>query len=122
MIIGIFKYLWARAVSGRRSLSCREATDFLMAYVDGDLSGPVRREFDLHLGVCSHCRTYLQTYKQTVAMGKAACRCEEADAAEQMPEDLVKAILAATQREESDVHSKSTSRGTDGPAMGPASL
>lgn len=96
MMIDFFKSLWARVTPGRHSLTCKEASDFLMAYLDGELAAPVRREFDLHLGVCSHCRSYLQSYKQTVAMGKKACCCEQADAAAQMPEELVKAILAAS--------------------------
>lgn len=121
MIIGIFKYLWARVSSGRKSLSCREATDFLMAYVDGELPEPVRREFDLHLGVCSDCRTYLHSYKQTVAMGKAACRCEHADAGEQMPEDLVKAILAASTGLGGSTRVEAHEKPSDGSSFGPAS-
>jgi anti-sigma factor RsiW len=121
MITGIFKYLWARVASGRKSLSCREATDFLMAYVDGELPEPVRREFDLHLGVCSHCRTYLQSYKQTVAMGKAACRCDHAEASEQMPEDLVKAILAASTGQAGLAQGDAHERPSDGQSLGPAS-
>ena len=96
MMIDFFKSLWARVMPGRHSLTCKEASDFLMAYLDGELAAPVRREFDLHLGVCSHCRSYLQSYKQTVAMGKKACCSEQADAAAQMPEELVRAILAAS--------------------------
>jgi len=122
MITGIFKYLWARVALGRKSLSCREATDFLMAYVDGDLPEPVRREFDLHLGVCSHCRTYLQSYKQTVAMGKSACHCDGADAAEQMPEDLVRAILAASTGQGSPANADPHQRPSDGSTLGPASV
>ena len=128
MTIGLFKYLWARVTSGRKSLTCKDATDFLMAYLDGELAEPVRREFDLHLGVCAHCRSYLQSYKQTVAMGKKACCSEHADAAAEMPEDLVKAILAASVGQRSageaspDQFSSGTEKGKrreDGPSLGP---
>lgn len=99
MIVGVLKSLWNRLL-GRRVMTCREATDFLTAYMDNELATPVRGEFDRHLHRCSSCRTYLETYKKTVEMGKSACRCSLADATTEMPEELVNAILAASGRVE----------------------
>lgn len=99
MIMGSIKSMWDRLL-GRRDLTCRDATDFLTAYVDNELQGSVRLAFDRHLAECSWCRTYLETYKQTVEMGKSACRCHQAEAATEMPDELVRAILAATRKGE----------------------
>lgn len=75
-------------------MTCREAIDFLMEYLDGELPPAVRAEFDRHLTVCTSCVAYLETYRATVQLEKAAF-CDEATAAAPLPEELVQAILAA---------------------------
>jgi anti-sigma factor RsiW len=73
-------------------LTCREVTDFLGAYVAGELRAAQRGAFDAHLAVCPDCRTYLAQYEQARRLAKATC----ADALEaDVPEELVAAILAA---------------------------
>lgn len=42
-------------------MTCRELTDFLGAYLDGELSEKVRRRFDEHLAACPECSAYLET-------------------------------------------------------------
>ena len=79
-------------------LSCREIADFLMAYEDGELSEPARREFDAHLAECPDCVAYLASYRATLALGKRAFADEDAAAADEVPEDLVAAVLAARRR------------------------
>jgi anti-sigma factor RsiW len=79
-------------------LTCREVADFLMAYEDGELSEAARREFDAHLAVCPDCVAYLESYRATVALGRRAFADEDAAAAEQVPEELVEAVLAARRR------------------------
>jgi len=74
----------------RAYLPCYEVSDFLMAYLDGDLDGARRAEFDRHLQACPPCREYLRTYEQTVRLSRMAF----ADPGP-VPEDLVRAILAA---------------------------
>lgn len=76
------------------TLTCREFADFLMAYLDEELPEDERAEFESHLGLCPPCVNYVDTYKETVRLGKACCDPEgpvPADA----PEKLVQAILAA---------------------------
>lgn len=80
-------------------LSCREIADFLMAYEDGELSEAVRGEFDAHLAVCPDCVAYLASYRATVALGKRAFADEDAAAADEVPEELVEAVLAARRRQ-----------------------
>ncbi len=76
-------------------ITCRELTDFLMAYLDGDLSPLERAEFERHLAVCPPCVAYLDTYKQTIQIGKSVCGRPDDPLPRDIPEDLIKAILAA---------------------------
>lgn len=75
-------------------MTCREAIEFLMEYLDGELPTEVRAEFDRHLAVCTSCVAYLETYRATVQLEKAAF-CEGETAMPPLPEELVQAILAA---------------------------
>jgi anti-sigma factor RsiW len=79
-------------------LTCREIADFLMAYEDGELSEAMRREFEAHLAVCPDCVAYLASYRATVALGKRAFADENAAAAEEVPEELIEAVLASRKR------------------------
>lgn len=79
-------------------MNCREFVDFLMAYLDGELPEPERSAFDRHLRDCPPCVTYLDTYSQTVRMGRTLCRDPEGPLPEDVPEELVRAILAARPR------------------------
>lgn len=76
-------------------MTCREVIEqFLMSYLDGELSAPERASFDEHLSVCGPCRRYLETYKETVRLGKGVGGPTPAEA----PEALVKAILEARKK------------------------
>jgi anti-sigma factor RsiW len=81
-----------------RELTCREVADFLMAYDDGELAAPERAAFDAHLAQCPDCVAYLQSYRATVALGKRAFADENAAARNHVPEELVRAVLAARRR------------------------
>ena len=79
-------------------MTCREAIDFLMGYVDGELAPDVRAEFDRHLAICPSCVAYVQTYQETVRLGKAAIADEGREAPAELPEELVQAMLLAIKR------------------------
>ena len=76
------------------TVTCREFADFLMDYLSGSLPAPERVTFEEHLGECPDCVAYLSTYRQTIELGKAACRAADPVPSE-APEELVRAILAA---------------------------
>ena len=58
-------------------LTCRELTALVTDYLEGHLSLYDRVRFELHIGLCHHCRTYLRQMKATVnAIGRV-----DADAA-----------------------------------------
>lgn len=77
-------------------MTCREFIDFLDDYLTGGLTADQRAAFDRHLAVCVDCRNYLESYKQTVRLGKAAFPPQQREVPDNVPEGLVKAVLAAT--------------------------
>jgi anti-sigma factor RsiW len=52
-------------------LSCKELTELVTAYAEGQLSLLDRLRFNLHLGLCVHCRTYVRQLRAAArALGK----------------------------------------------------
>lgn len=97
----------------RHGVTCREISDFLLAYVERELDSEARDEFDRHLNHCPPCLHYLDGYRETVELvrrctraetgtsetrttpnSKSACTGTSADK-HRPPEGLVQAILAA---------------------------
>jgi anti-sigma factor RsiW len=76
-------------------MTCRELADFLMDYLNDDLAPDVRAAFDRHLSLCPNCVNYLSGYKTTIELGRRAFADDDADASTEVPEDLLRAILAA---------------------------
>lgn len=79
-------------------MTCRELTDFLGAYLDGELAADVRRRFDEHLAACPECAAYLETYRETVKLAKTAFADPDAPTPASVPEELVQAILRARRK------------------------
>ena len=79
-------------------MTCREFADFMMDYLSGELAPDARQQFDIHLSLCSNCRKYLASYAEIVKLGKRAFDDDEAALPAEVPEDLVKAIIAACRR------------------------
>jgi anti-sigma factor RsiW len=79
-------------------MTCREVTEFLSEYLSGDLPSAQRAAFETHLEICPACVTYLQSYRDTVALGKRVFGHPDDPVADDVPEDLVQAILAARRR------------------------
>jgi anti-sigma factor RsiW len=78
----------------RESLTCKEFVDFLMAYLDDELPEGERATFVGHLEDCPPCKVYLDTYRETVELGRCCGREDEPVPAD-VPDALVRAILAA---------------------------
>ena len=79
-------------------MTCQEFADFMMDYLSGELPSEPRAAFDHHLRLCVNCRRYLASYRETVRLGKRAFEDDDADVPPQVPEELVKAILASRSR------------------------
>jgi anti-sigma factor RsiW len=82
-------------MSTRLDITCRELIEFLHLYLDGELPPDRRAEFDRHLSVCDSCVRYIETYKTASVLGRNAWTDPEAPVGEEVPEELVTAILAA---------------------------
>lgn len=76
-------------------VTCREFVDFLDDYLSGSLSEEERAAFNGHLAVCPSCVAYMKTYQASVQLGKAVLTRSEEPVPEEVPEELVRAILAA---------------------------
>ena len=76
-------------------MTCREFADFIMDYLSGELSSESRAQFEHHLSLCTNCRKYLTSFEETVKLGKRAFDDDAAAVPADVPEELVKAILAA---------------------------
>lgn len=79
-------------------MTCRELVAFLMDYLDGVLPDAERQCFEEHLGECPDCVAYLATYRETIRLGKEACTSNQDAIPAEVPEDLVRAVLAARRR------------------------
>jgi anti-sigma factor RsiW len=81
-----------------RWMTCREFLDFLWAYLSAEVTDAQREEFEYHLSGCPSCVAYMKSYQQTVALGKEAFARTDEPVPEDVPEDLVGAILAALRK------------------------
>jgi anti-sigma factor RsiW len=73
-------------------MTCEELVEFLSRYLDGELPESERSVFEKHLKDCPPCEVYLDSFREAIRLGRQVCSEEECG---EMPENLVKAILAA---------------------------
>jgi len=79
-----------------RALTCREVTNLLADYLEGDLPKGVRGRFDSHLAGCSSCVSYAWSYQEGVRLARKASATDLATVAPaEALEALIRAILAA---------------------------
>ena len=82
-------------------IDCETFEEFVLGYFDGTLSRRQRFVFELHLRVCRECRKYLREYKNAIALAGSQ---KEVSFSEMgmgpVPEDLIKAVLAAQKQQE----------------------
>lgn len=76
-------------------ISCEDFEDFVLDYLEDRLPSGQRRVFELHLKMCRECREYLAAYRRSVEIGKAVFQDPSAPVPDDVPEDLVEAILQA---------------------------
>ena len=77
------------------SMNCREFTDFINSYLEGELSEQQTAVFEQHLSLCPNCDHYMDSYKATVELTKSLCEEKAAAPPEEVPEQLIQAILKA---------------------------
>ena len=76
-------------------ITCQQFEAFILAYLEDELPNKQRRVFELHMKVCRECRDYLAAYRRTIEVSKRAFESPDDPVPEEVPEDLVKAVLAA---------------------------
>jgi anti-sigma factor RsiW len=76
-------------------MNCREFTEFLWQYLSEGLSPEERAKFEAHLARCQPCVRYLNSYKETIRLSKSASDYPEDPVPDEVPEELVRAILAS---------------------------
>ncbi len=79
-------------------LTCREFDHFIADYFEGSLSGYARLKFKLHLMMCSNCMSYIAAYKRSKELGKVVFSDLDAELPAEVPEELVKAVLASRKK------------------------
>ncbi len=76
-------------------ITCSEFESFILAYLEDELAPRKKYVFDLHLKMCPECRDYLALYRAAMVLAKGALGKDREHLEENIPEDLVKAVLAA---------------------------
>jgi anti-sigma factor RsiW len=87
----------------RHDITCREISEFLLAYLERELDSDVRTEFERHLNYCPPCVHYLEGYRETIELVRRCVRDNQAAqsipaeerAKYRPPEGLIQAILSA---------------------------
>ena len=80
---------------GPGMITCREFETFILEYLDDALPAAQRRVFELHMKICRECREYLSAYQASIALGKAAFEDADGPIPDDVPEDLIHAIVKA---------------------------
>ena len=74
---------------------CREVVEFLMEYLSGELPSDQRLAFETHLEACPECVAYVKSYDEAVRLGTAVLKHPDERVPDEVPEELVQAILTA---------------------------
>lgn len=80
-------------------LTCTQFEALVDAYIDGELGPVARATVDFHMRSCPVCRRYLTAYRKVRDMAAETLTLPEAQVLEDVPEDLVAAVLAAREAE-----------------------
>jgi anti-sigma factor RsiW len=80
-------------------LTCREFVEFLGEYLEGRLPPGQLARFGGHLAACPACVSYTRSYRDTVRLGRSVLSNTDETLPGDVPEELVRAILAARDSE-----------------------
>ena len=83
------------AASGPAALTCRDFVGLLFDYLLGGLGAEGTAAMNAHLAACPSCVAYLKTYEASIRMGRLALAPSDDPVPEEVPEALVRAVLAA---------------------------
>lgn len=86
---------WLKGLVLRRvhfMITCKEFEDFVLRYLEDELSDKQRSVFERHLRMC---REYLDAYRRSMEIAEAVLAPPGEPVPDDVPEDLIKAILDA---------------------------
>ena len=76
-------------------LTCRQVEEFLLDYLEGQVSLWTKIKFRYHMHICDDCRKFLEDYRNAVALGRRIFNHPDDDATGNVPEKLLEAIMKA---------------------------
>lgn len=76
-------------------INCREFEEFLIDYFEDSLPKRQRLVFDIHMKICRECREYLVAFKRSIDVSKRVFADLDEEVPDDVPEDLVRAIIEA---------------------------
>ncbi|MDB5329884.1 MAG: Anti-sigma factor [Phycisphaerales bacterium] len=77
------------------SMTCMEIHDRVSEHLTGELSGGDAAEFDQHTQACGECASFVSATRVTLQLSRSAVQRLDDPRPEDVPESLVRAILAA---------------------------
>lgn len=80
------------------SINCESFDTFIVDFLDGNLQEDQKLIFTKHLNECPPCKKYLKDYQKSIQLSQAVFSAEQEVDKQEMPEELVQAILAAKQQ------------------------
>ena len=80
-------------------MNCHEFVEFLSDYLEGELPGAAKNEFEAHLRVCEDCERYLAGFASTVGLARDAFSNPDGPVPDDVPEELIRAFAAARRRD-----------------------
>ena len=88
-----------------RMITCVEFENFVLRYLDDELPQKQKTVFELHLKLCAQCRDYLAAYQRSMEISRAVLDSSNDPSsndpgAQDVPEDLVKAVLEALEQDD----------------------
>ncbi len=75
-------------------LTCKEFDQFIVDFLDKNLPLRKRLSMHLHLMMCKGCPQYLADYRRAIELGQTVCGQDDEEVADDVPEELIKAVLA----------------------------
>ena len=84
-----------RSAPGSAPLTCREFVEVLYDYLLGGLGAERTAAMNAHLAACPSCVAYLKSYEASIRMGRLALAPSDDTVPAEVPEALVRAVLAA---------------------------
>jgi anti-sigma factor RsiW len=74
-------------------ITCRQFEEFIIDYLDGELTNHEARLFEIHLRICRECREYLAAYEATMEAARLGLDESVAPLPDEVPEDLIAAVI-----------------------------